>query len=129
VPGRKETGWVPRDGLVQLDLFGQDEAGPVVRHVVETKESADSRRHRKQEDAVRDKGEHPITHGPLHPEAERKFATSGKAAFTCGTCLFRRQVGKSMKCTNFDERYATDSVITNVLAEFPACPGYERFGS
>lgn len=123
----KDTGFVPRDGLIQLDLFGEEDAGPALHHVVETRESADSKRHRKQEAAVAE-GEHPITKGPLHPEAKREFAHGPKEPFTCGTCWFRRMVGKSMKCTSYNEMYATASVTTNCLAEFPACPRYERFG-
>lgn len=118
--------WKPSDGLVTPPLF--EDVGPVIRQVVETKESADSRRLRKQEAAAA-LGIHPITKGPLHPEAARGFAHEPRAPFTCGSCAFRRQIGKAMKCTGHDERYATASVTTNCLAEFPACPSYERFGT
>lgn len=121
----KEAEFIPGDGLFTPPLF--DDVGPVIRKGNETKESADSRRHRKQEADVQ-RNIHPITKGPLHPEANWVFAHGSKEPFTCGTCEWRRQVGKAQKCTNYMEQYATPSVTTNCLAEFPACPRYERFG-
>jgi hypothetical protein len=122
----KRGEWVPADGLTTPPLF--EDVGPVVRKGNETRQSADARRHRKQEVAA-EHGVHPLTGGPLHDEAPHGFAHERHAPFTCGTCEWRRQVGKAPKCTNWMEQYATPSPTTTVLAEFPACPRYERFGS
>ena len=124
--------WEPTDGGVTDPLPSLfDDLVPVHAPVQETKETPDQRRHARQEASAK-MGLHPLATRDrvllLHPQAVRGYAQQPKADFTCGTCVFRRQVGKGMRCTAHDEVYAGTSTTLTCFAAWPACPAYERFG-
>jgi hypothetical protein len=124
--------WEPTDGGVTDPLPSLfDDLVPVHAPVQETKETPDQRRHVRQAHQAH-LGLHPLSTKDrplgLHPEAIRGFAQESKADFTCGTCLFRRQVGKGMRCTAHNEVYAGSSTTMTCFEQWPACPEYRKFG-
>lgn len=76
------------------------------------------------------RGTHPLTHGPLHPAADRaatKDDGTGRA-LTCGTCKFREQVQwhdrTYPKCVAHNRAFLKHSTQTDVRGWWPACPSY-----
>lgn len=90
----------------------------------EVERLTDDRRRTLRQAAEVARGVHPLTRGPLHPEASRE-AVRGDAKgqpFTCGTCTHRIQRGYP-KC---DLSTMSRSAASDVRAWWPACVKYER---
>lgn len=94
--------------------------------------SAGQRLTRRQQQDVSN-GVHPLTHGPLHPEASTmRSSTSGsKDPFTCGTCVHRVHQhggggGDYPKCDALGPKALTHSAATDVRAWWPACREYHH---
>lgn len=91
--------------------------------------SADRRRTQRQHDGVQ-AGRHPLTRGPLHPEASRGRTSADRIPepFTCGTCVHRqfRSTGPKTyaKCVALGPKALSHSPGTDVCAWWPACPSY-----
>lgn len=96
--------------------------------------SPGARRTARQRADVRN-GRHPLTKGPLHPEASRDAEPGGSRAkpFTCGGCKHLGWVGRDgryLKCflPGADGKPMPDrlsrSEATDVRRWWPACPEY-----
>ena len=78
-------------------------------------------------------GRHPLTKGPLHPEASREAAPGGSRSkpFTCGGCKHLASNGDYLKCflPGLNGRpmpwRLSHSEATDVRRWWPACPDYE----
>ena len=77
-------------------------------------------------------GQHPLTGGILHPQADR-HATKDDArglAFTCGTCVHREihthNNGRYPKCMQPQVGRDSRSATSDVRAWWPACGQYEE---
>lgn len=81
------------------------------------------------------KAVHPLTHGPLHGQADRNATKDDgpRRPFTCGTCKFRESFlwhNKTFpKCTAHNRVFLKHSTQTDVRAWWPACPVYLPAGS
>ena len=81
-----------------LDLFGDPVAEPIDPVPGEPHNARLTPNRRRRTDIVADRiavGKHPLTNGPLHPEAsrDRDNTSSGDDPFTCGSCMHRGSVG------------------------------------
>ncbi len=91
--------------------------------------SADRRLTLRQQARVR-RGEHPLTHGPLHTQALRTASREDARGLplTCGTCVFRESFQwhnrTYPKCVSHDRAFVKHSTATDVRAWWPACPAY-----
>ena len=91
--------------------------------------SADRRRTLRQADDIAN-GRHPLTRGPLHPDARRDASKADPRSlpFTCGTCVHRELLlhndGTYPKCVAHDRRYVARSATSDVRAWWPACGEY-----
>lgn len=96
------------------------------------------RTYRQQQDVTN--GRHPLTGGPLHPEAstDRNAGSGRRDPFTCGSCVFRVLIGyhngEYPKCLWPDGIDAgsgrrwprvSHGAASDVRAWWPACPSYE----
>lgn len=124
----------------EVPLFeGYDPPEPPVE-VRREEISADRRRTIRQQQDVTN-GVHPLTRGPLHPEATtfRHAPIPGVSAaechgaepcsgrrdpFTCGSCVHRVDMGWP-KCDANGPKALTHSAATDVRAWWPACMSYE----
>lgn len=74
-------------------------------------------------------GIHPLTRGPLHPDAPRDTNSTDRARpTTCGTCAHRSTAGRYPKCTLLvfgKPIYVTNGPATDVRAWWPGCPDHE----
>lgn len=94
--------------------------------------SADRRLTLRQQADIRD-GKHPLTHGPLHDQADREATREDRRRpFTCGTCVFREIFSYHNrtypKCVAYYRVYVKHSAQTDVRAWWPACPTYQEAG-
>lgn len=80
-----------------VDLFGDPVADPINPVGGDPRNIHLKPNRRRRTDIVADRiavARHPLTNGPLHPEADReRTKDSGPAPFTCGTCVHRGTVG------------------------------------
>lgn len=111
---------------VQEPLFpGYDDPVPAKDQI-----SVGRRRTLRQRWAIR-LGKHPLTGGPLHPQAdtEIKPGTGRNRPFRCGTCVHRFLASGGSrdypKCDLGDGVYTTHSEATDVRGWWPACTAYE----
>lgn len=78
---------------------------------------------------------HPLTRGPLHPDADRGATRDDgpKRPFTCGTCVHRELFlwhnTTYPKCVAHNRAYMTHCQTTDVRAWWPACPQYQAEGA
>jgi hypothetical protein len=76
-------------------------------------------------------GRHPLTRGPLHPQADPDAMKDDgpNRPHTCGTCTFRELLAyhnrNYPKCTGYGRTYITHGATTDVRAWWPACPTYQ----
>lgn len=81
----------------EVDLFGEPVAEPIDPVPGEPHNAHLKPNRRRRTDIVADRisvGRHPLTNGPLHPDATRdRTKDSPPAEFTCGACVHRRSVG------------------------------------
>ena len=101
---------------------GYDPAEPIPQPTL----SSDRRRTVRQAQDVAT-GRHPLTRGPLHPDASRdRTRESGRRdPFTCGTCVHRDTRFTFPKCLALGPKALSHSAATDVRAWWPACPSYE----
>jgi hypothetical protein len=83
----------------EVDLFGDPAPDPIDPVPGDPHNAHLKPKRRRRTDIVADRitaGRHPLTNGPLHPEAsrDRDNTSSGDDPFTCGTCVFRQPVGR-----------------------------------
>jgi hypothetical protein len=81
------------------------------------------------------RGVHPLTRGPLHPEASRDATRGDKRnlPFTCGSCVHRapsegpRDYPKCLWRPTPDARmpFVTSGPATDCRGWWPACPQYQ----
>jgi len=75
-------------------------------------------------------GRHPLTRGPLHPDAPTDPQNRSTPGKRCGTCNHRTpgtHNGTSYpKCRAHEGRYLTHGAATDVRAWWPACDTHER---
>lgn len=98
---RNEEGEMVAYVQLDTDLFGDPVADPINPVGGDPRNAHLKPNRRRRTDIVSDRiavGKHPLTNGPLHPEADRKRTKdSDPAPFTCGTCMHRGPVGHNTR--------------------------------
>jgi hypothetical protein len=106
---------LPLDGLPDPIATGEVDPDLSAGQKLTLRQMADVRR-----------GVHPLTHGPLHPDASTSATRDDppRQPFTCGSCYHRNPSSEYVypKC---DLGPAARSVHTDVRAWWPACIRYE----
>jgi hypothetical protein len=69
-------------------------------------------------------GIHPLTRGPLHPDAARELASGTREPYTCGSCAHRVTNYGYPKCIAHNGVFVKRSAAADVRAFWPACTAY-----